>query len=302
MTDVQKTEIVKTINAAITRFGSANKFAINCGVSAATLSQMRNCEWENISVGMWQKVAAKSGYSYSTWNIAETTNYKLVQKVLNEAKEECLFVPISYPAGSGKSAGLKAWIRNNPSFNFYVECKEWGKRDFLKNLITQLGMELPRTYATLDMLTNIVINFFIERRDYKPTLILDQANSLSPTALKVIIHIFNALEDEMSLIICGTENLKKTIDAGVKYNKDGYDEISSRFGRKFIQLLGAHKKDVALICEANGVFDKKLHTAIFNECEPKQKKIGTQFIPVVEDMRRLKRIIKREQIKSKDIV
>lgn len=300
MTNVQKTEIVRTINEEISRIGSANKLAIKCGVSAATLSQMRNCEWDNISAEMWQKVANKSGHTFSKWNIAETTNYKLIHKTLREAKEECLFVPIAYRAGSGKSAGLKTWMQSeSQGFVYYLECRGWGIKEFLRNLLQELGVDKPRRHATNDQLLKMVIDFFIERRIYKPQLILDQANSLRPIALRVIIHIYNALEDEMSMIICGTQNLEKTIERGVKCNRDGYDEIDSRFGRKFIYLLGANINDVRMICNANGVFDKKKQLTIFKECDPIQKKIGGKFIEFVEDMRRLKRIVQRENIKNK---
>ena len=299
MTNIQKQEIVTTINTEISRLGSGNKFANKCGVSAATLSQMRNSEWELISDQMWLKVANKSGHTFSTWQIAETTNFRMMQKVLTEAKQECLFVPVSYPAGAGKTAGLQGWIKANEGFNYLLKCRDWAKREFIENLIAEIGLEVPKGYISIDKLGLIVIDFFIERRNFMPSLLLDQANSLKPSALKFLIHLYNELEDEMSVIIVGTENLEKEIKRGVRYNKHGYDEIDSRFGRNYIHLIGATKKDVAMVCQANGVNSKKLHTDIFNECNPIAKKIGGQIIKVVEDMRRVKRIIKREKIKLK---
>lgn len=303
MTDNQKIEIVKTIREEIQRIGSANKFAVKCGVSSATISQMCNCEWGKISVSMWQKVANESGHTFSRWNIAETTNYKLMNKMLREAKEECLFIPISYRAGSGKSAGLKAWLQSESTgFIYYLECRNWGVKEFLINVLKTLGVNVSRAHKTADQLLKIVIDFFIERRIYKPQLILDQANSLRSIALGSIIHIYNALEDEMSIVICGTDSMKKTIQRGVKYDRVGYDELESRFGRKYFQLLGANINDVRLICTANGIIDKKNQMNIFKECDPVQKKIGGAFIEYVEDMRRLKRIIQREQIKLKQSI
>ena len=299
MTNIQKQELVAAINREISRLGSGNKFANKCGVSSATISQMRNNEWDLISDNMWLKVANKSDHTFSTWQIAETTNYRIMQKVLNEAKQECLFVPISYLAGSGKTEGLQGWIKVTEGFNYMLKCREWAKREFIENLITELGMEVPKGYTSIDKLGQIVINFFIERRNFKPALLLDQANSLKPSALKFLIHLYNELEDEMSVIIVGTENLEKEIKRGVQYNKHGYDEIDSRFGRNYIHLVGARKNDIALVCEANGISDPKTHTDIFNECTPITKKIGKQIITVVEDMRRVKRIIKREKIKLK---
>lgn len=300
MTNLQKSDIVITINAEINRIGSANKLANKCGVSSAIISQMRNEDWELIRDTMWMKVANKLGHTFSNWQIAETTNYKMMQKVLNDAKEECLFIPISYPAGSGKTEGLKGWIKtNNWDFNYMLKCREWAKREFIENLIQELGLEIPKGYVSIDKLGQVVIDRFVELKNHRPTLILDQANSLKPSALKFLIHLYNELEDEMSVIIVGTENLEKEIKRGVRYNKDGYDEIDSRFGRNYIHLIGATQNDVAKICEANGVNEKSIHKSIFNECEPTIKIVGKQQMKIVEDMRRVKRIVKREKIRLK---
>ena len=154
-------------------------------------------------------------------------------------------------------------------------------------------------------MAQVAIDRFIEIKQYAPMLILDQVNSLKPSVLKFLIHLYNALEDEMSVVIVGTENLEKQIKRGVKLDRDGYDEIDSRFGRNYIHLLGAFKSDVAKICQANGLMDKALHKAIYQECGPAVKSVGEEEakvqIEVVEDMRRVKRAIKREQITAKGI-
>ncbi|WP_136464919.1 ATP-binding protein [Flagellimonas onchidii] len=301
MTNLQKSGIVTTIENEIHRIGSANKFANKCGASPAIISQMRNGEWERISNGMWHRVASRSGHVFSNWQIAETTNYRLMQKVLNDAKGECLFVPVSYRAGAGKTEGLKGWMRfNNRDFNYMLKCRQWAAREFIENLIQELGLEIPKGYMSVDKLGQVAIDRFIELKEHIPLLALDQANSLKPSALKFLIHLYNELEDEMSVVIVGTENLETEIKRGVRYNKHGYDEIDSRFGRNYIHLIGSTKTDVAAICEANGITDKKLHKDIFDECGPRPKKVGDQFIHVVEDTRRVKRIIKREKIKLKN--
>ena len=143
-----------------------------------------------------------------------------------------------------------------------LKCREWAKREFIENLIQEIGMEVPKGYVSIDKLWQVVINRFIQTKKHKPTLILDQANSLKPSALKFLIHLYNELEDEMSVIIVGTENLEKEIKLGVRYNKDGYDEIDSRFGRNYIHLIGSTQNDVTKICEANGIAQKSLHKTI----------------------------------------
>ena len=306
MTELQKHDVLKAIEREISNIGSANKCANKCGVSPALVSQVRKGEWKLVSDAMWLKLAGKLGVSWSGWQIAETANYKQMQKVLTEAKQERLFVPVSYPAGSGKTVGINGWLARNEGYNYLIRCREWTRSEFIINLIREIGLEPPKRQKTIDQLAQVAIDRFTEIKQYAPMLILDQANSLKPSALKFLIHLYNALEDEMSVVIVGTENLEKEIKRGVKLDRDGYDEIDSRFGRKYIHLLGATKSDVAKICQANGLMDKALHKAIYKECGPAVKSVGEEEakvqIEVVEDMRRLKRAIKREQIKSRDVI
>lgn len=296
MTNVQKNEIVETIEAAIDLLGSANKVAVRCKVSSGTISQMRNKNWELIREDKWLQVATLLHHDFSDWVIVPTTNYRMMKSAIFEAKNECYFLPIADKAGCGKTTGIKGFIKDSETtHNYTIVARQWAAREFLENLLVSLGLEVPRGYQSVDSLGQLVINFFIERKNMKPTLIIDQANSLKASAIKFIIHLFNAMEDMMSLIIVGTEALEKEIKRGVRYQKDGYDEIDSRFARNYLKLFGNTKEDIKKMCAANGVSDVKTQSAIFKELKPIPKMLKTQTIFVVEDSRRIKRIIKRER-------
>jgi hypothetical protein len=300
MTNLQKKEIVITIENAITNLGSANKVAIKCGVSSATISQMKSENWDLIRDDLWLKVASALGHNFSEWKVAPTTNFKMMQSAIGTAKKQKLFIPIAYNAGAGKTEGIKGFIATSSEpYNYFLKCRQWAAREFIENLLLNLGLAIPRGYNSIDSLGQTVIDFFVERKMYAPTLILDQANSLKASAIKFIIHLYNELEDEMSLIVVGTEALEVEIKRGVRYNKGGYDEIDSRLGRNYIKLIGNTLNDTRRICEANGIIDKKQQKSIFDECRPKYKmvEIGgskTQIL-VVEDTRRIKRIVIRER-------
>ena len=130
-------------------------------------------------------------------------------------------------------------------------------------------------------------------------LIIDEADKLKAPALRFLIPLYNRLEDKMGLVILGTENLEKEIKNGVRLQRKGYDEIDSRFGRNYIHLNGATKNDVAKIAIANGIADKKIHKDIFDKCRPVNKLIGKQNVKVVEDLRRVKRVIKSQLLTLK---
>lgn len=295
MTNLQKNDVKKAISQEIERLGSANKVAAKCRVSAATISQINNDNWTLIRVEMWQRIASALSVKFSGWQIAEIGTYKSITTVLDDAKSECLFIPVSEKAGSGKSETVDSYAHNHRSEAvFAIRCDEWAKREFLENLCSSLGIEVPGRNISVYQLGLKVIEFFVSRSHQKPLLIIDEADKLKAPALRFLIPLFNRLEDRMGVVILGTENLKKQIKRGVRLQKKGYDEIDSRFGRNYIELIGATKGDIVKIATANGINDKKTHRMIFKECKPINKMVNKRNVKVVEDLRRVKRIIKRQ--------
>lgn len=294
MTNVQKNEIVTAIQREIVALGSANKVSVKCEISNATISNMVNENWDLIKIEMWLKVAGKLGVQFSGWQIAETTNFKMMNHVLTDAKNASLFIPVSEKAGAGKTAAIEVFTQANSDSVYRIRANEWAKREFLTALALSLGIEIPKGVISVYQLGNKIIEFFKDRAFQKPLLIIDEADKLKAPALRWLIAFFNELEDIVGVVISGTENLEKEIVKGVKMQAKGYDEIASRFGRNFVHLIGSTMKDVELICQANGIDNKETITKIFNECSPVPMVVSNQTFKVVKDMRRVKRVIKRE--------
>jgi type II secretory pathway predicted ATPase ExeA len=303
MTNLQKTAIVHAIDNEKERLGSYGQVATKADVSTATISQMRNNNWELIKDEMWLKVGKALGYNDSEWQIAETINYRKVTKICNDAKNYNLFMIITDKAGIGKSAPLKSYSQSNIDNGvFYIRCREWAKREFLTELCTMLGIDLGKSYMHVDKLGMKVVEFFRKRKGIKPLLIVDEADKLKDSALRWFIHLFNETEDEMSLIIAGTPHLEHRITRGVKLKKLGFDELESRFGRAYINLIGATLDCTKKICTANGITDAQVQKRIFDELKPVFKEVAigadqVQNVKVVDDLRRLKRTVIREKIR-----
>lgn len=298
MTNVQKTQIVEAIQREITSLGSANKVSVKCEVSNATISNMVNSKWELIKVEMWMQVASRLNVHFSGWQIAETTNFKMMWRVLSDAKNNSLFIPVSHKAGSGKTAGIEQFAKAHSESVYVLRADEWAKREFLTALASTLGIEIPKGVFSVYQLGTKISTFFNERAFIKPLLIIDEFDKLKDPAKRWVISFFNRIEDKAGLVIAGTEHLEKDIKRGVRMQSKGYDEIDSRFGRNYIHLLGATQKDIELICQANGITDKAKVSDIFKECSPVPIVVGSdaqrQTLKVIEDMRRVKRVIKRE--------
>ncbi|WP_139420933.1 ATP-binding protein [Chryseobacterium mulctrae] len=302
MTNLQKNEIIQLIETETQRLGSQKKVSTKCEVSAATISQMVNGNHELIKPEMWLKVGFALGYDQSEWQIAETLGYRKVANICTDAKNEAFFMMLSSPAGMGKTAPLKTYFElNSDNEVFYIKCREWAKREFLVELCKSLGIDSTKYYVHVDKLGAKVSEFFNQRKGKKPLLIVDDAGKLRDSALRWFIHLFDENEDNMGCLIAGTEYLEKRIRDGVRLKKLGFDEIESRFGRTYLGLIGTTQKDTQLICTANGIHDKALQNQLFSECNPLKKTLktrdGNQTIEVIDDLRRLKRVIKREKLK-----
>lgn len=301
MTQQQKNEVVQLIETEIGRLGSQEKVSKKCQVSPATLSQMRAGNWTNIADSMWSKVASALGYRPQGWQMADIRSTRMIQHILDNSKRNSLFMAVSHRAGSGKTSGLKAYEAANRSSNvFYLSCREWARREFLQNLALNLGLEGGSKAMSMDALLMAITEFFKARANQRPLLILDEADKLKGPALRSLITLYNECEDTLGLVISGTDALAKQMQADARHNRKGAEELLSRFGRRFLNLVGATIADVTQICTANGVSDKAVIEAIFKECEPVNRMLAGAPVMVVEDLRRVKRAVQRELMKQMD--
>lgn len=280
------------------KLGSLSAVAVKCDVSEATISLILNGKYEAEGDTIFIKIINVLGQADTAWNTVPTINATSIMKIAAEARKKSLFVAISEKAGSGKTASLKRYYAESTVGVYYIQCREWSKREMLRQFCKNLGIAIPTGYITNDELGELIFEYFSKRVRQKPQLIIDEADKLKPSALRFMIPLFNEHEDKLSVIIAGTENLEKEIKRGVSYAKKGYDEIDSRFGRNFIHLIGATFSDVKAICSANGIKDVATQKEIFEECGTVQKTVENRHISVVEDLRRLKRIVQRHQLQN----
>lgn len=300
MTLNQKNEIARLVKDQIDVLGTFRAVANKAGCSEATVSQIVNNNWEQIADRMWLKIAGNLGWKNSGWQVIDTTNTKIITQVFQDAKNHGLWMAISDVAGSGKTESCNIFEGQKASGVYVLRCWEWGKRAFLKEVCRILGIGERRGYVDSNDLMRDIVDYFKQRTQLKPLLIIDEADKLRPGALRNMIPLYNELEGSLGVVILGTENLKKEIKRGVNFSVKGYDEIDSRFGRNFIKLAGVTKTEIALICKANGITDNKTQTDIFNECTPRQRLLAGRSIMVVEDLRRVKRAVQRELMKQQE--
>lgn len=273
-------QITQDLKAFCEKAGSQNKASkmLN-GVSSATISQILNGNIELVAESMWTNIEKqlKSKANKKEWQIVETSNFKKLFRLFQDAQEHANVFGIVGDAGTSKSESVKQYKLDNENV-FTLSCSEfWNKKYFLQELLQAMG----RDYSglTVSEMMNEAINQLLKKES--PLIILDEADKLTDQVLYFFITLYNKLEDNCGIILIATDHLQKRILRGLKINKKGYKEIFSRLGRKFIELKGVNFTDVAQVCQANGIDNNQTIKKIWEDCEG--------------DLRRVKRKIHAEK-------
>ena len=250
------------------------------GVSAATVSQILNGNWDLISDDMWRTVGNQIGYDPRNWVVIETEGYRRMTQVLTDAQRHSLVMAVTGDAGCGKSQAIKGYAGSNRNV-IALSCSEyWNRKEFLGELLQSLGTE-PGGSTVADMMREAIRQ--LKRRE-GVLIVLDEADKLSDQVLHFFITIYNKLEDTVGIVLCATQYLKKRIERGVVNNRKGYKEIYSRIGRKFIPMPVVNRGDIKAVCTANGLEDRREIERIIDDAD--------------NDLRRVKRLVCALKLKS----
>jgi len=270
MNRLKKEQIVNSLYVYCDRYGSQNKAANSLkNVSAATISQMLSVKWELISDEMWRSVASQIGVKLKEWNLVDTDTLLDLSKVLKDSKDDSQVMAAVGKAGSGKSTSIDHF-RSCHKNVFALKCNSfWNKKTFLSEILKEMGIEY-RGLTESDMMSEAIHNI---TRMENPLLIFDEADKLSDASLYLFISLYNSIEEECGIVLCGTHHLEKRLLNGVSLNKKGYSEIWSRIGCKCIHLDGVSASDIVLICEANGVTEQRLIQKVIEDSETDLRRV-----------------------------
>jgi hypothetical protein len=283
MNAIEKNKIQSLLNAYIAGFASANEAAKTLkDVSSGTISQIRSGKWELVSDRMWLNIAKQMGNRPSEWFNVKTANYETVWGLLADAQAESRVHAITGGAGWGKDTAIKDY-RSTFDSVYVINCAEYfNKKYFMTELLRLMGKQVSGTVP--EMVERAIRHINMTPC---PLIVLNEVDKLKDETLYFFITFYNLTEDKCGIAALATDQLEKRISRGLFLNKKGYQEIFSRFGRRFIELEKPSKADVRLICEANGVTDALKITEIFNSCEG--------------DLRRVKKLVQNERRKAQPV-
>lgn len=277
LTPAVKSEIQNALSIYVQSFPSQKAAAESLNdVSEAVLIQIKNNEWGKIADKMWRNVGKQLGIGKRKMILVETLDFHTMILMFTTAKEEGATFSVVGQAGSGKTAVSKLYTDMNRLNNvFRLECCEyWNKKAFLQKLLQAMG----KTYAgmnAIEMIESVVREM---RKLHQPLLILDEIDKLTDPVLKFFITLYNELNGECGFIWLSTDNIEKRMRKGISTNKNGYQELWSRIGSRFIPLHGATPKEVQAICKANGITDPEEVNKIINESNGDLRRVERNFL------------------------
>jgi DNA transposition AAA+ family ATPase len=266
MNTEHKEQIVEQL-ALIAQKTSQNKLAVKAGVSSATLSHMMSGKWELIKPELWRKVQSTLKIDLN-WKHVATRNFLIITQLLNASQKNSVSIGIAFNEGHGKSHAFKQYDRLNENV-IYVECmNHWSKKNFVRELLRACGIDAEGT-------VHYLIEKFIDhmRTLESPLVIIDQADKLKDPSLDLFMDFYNQLEGNCAFVLSGVKSLQKRIERGVRNDKQGYRELYSRIGRKFIELQKTSLDDVVKVCRGNGIEDEEIIIEQYNLCEGDLRKI-----------------------------
>jgi type II secretory pathway predicted ATPase ExeA len=121
------------------------------------------------------------------------------------------------PAGTGKTALLRALKKNLPEARYhvhYVKVTELSKRDLCREIATAVGAEPAGNYPTLVRRLQERFASFVDIDGVRPVVIIDEAHDIRPETLGLFRILTNFEMDNrlvVSLILAGQAPLKKML-------------------------------------------------------------------------------------------
>jgi len=271
MTQQDKIKVVQDLDMYILQKGSQNRVANEMvGVSAATLSQMRNHNWENIADEMWRKVASYLGSGENEWVYCEDTRNAIeLKRIYSESQRFKEVYGIIGLSGHGKTSSAKIYEQNNSNV-INIFCTSYmDERGFLSEILSKLGKE-SAGLSTSKMISKIVLE--VKSRG-NILFVFNEFDKISDKVIYLFISLFNEVEDDCGMIISATHYLEKRINRGVVVDKMGYREVLSRVGGKFFEMEPNNYLDTQKICVVNGLTDEAIIRTIYAESKGDGRRI-----------------------------
>lgn len=256
MTNEQKRQVRDALVRYASEFKTQTLAAESLqGISASTISQVKNNNWELLSERLWHHIARQVGFYCGEWQPADTSAYLLLRILLSDAQHYDMMYGIAMSEGLGKTFTAAHYARENEDVHYLAGNEHYNRKSFLDALIAETKAQKKAGSTMAEM-----IQLFTDHiaRQSEPLIIIDDAHKLKDRVLHLVVLLANNLTGKAGIVLLGNDALRDRIVDGVRLKKPGYDEIYKSIGRRFITLHTLAPLDVKAVCRANGLYDDEI--------------------------------------------
>lgn len=257
-----KSRILEAIKDRRDKFTSSAKMAVALGISGAQLSRVTRGEIENVlSDANWISIARKLEVRIGD-NIdiitAQTPVFVFITGQLALCQKGALSGLLCDHADIGKTHAAKHYAKNNRNA-VYIDCSQTkSKQKLIRQISKELGLGYTGRYN--DVYDDLV---FYLRSIPNPLIIIDEAGDLDYAAFLELKALWNATELACGWYMMGAAGLKHKIESNLGHEKVGFEEIFSRYGKRYQKITPDGKVEsddftraqVSMIARANGITD-----------------------------------------------
>ena len=259
-------------------FASRAKYAVSIGITGSDFSNLASAKWATndrlIGHGKWLRIARAVGHEFHAtekWVTARTETYLTITKQLEVCQEESLAAIFCDRAGIGKTHAAKEYANTHRNA-FYINGGLSPNRfRFARALAQAAGIDAKGSAE--DVLADFV--YYLKSLE-NPILIIDEAGDMDNSTYRLLKRLYNELEFHCGFYMIGAPDLKKRIENSIRLRKNSFEEVYSRFGGRYIQVVpnepNAQRKfledQVMKVCKANGLTDpERLHNVVTRSLE-----------------------------------
>lgn len=186
---------------------------------------------------------------YKTWqNNMPTFQSKEIISELSNSKKNCRACLIISDTGGGKTNSVKLFKKQNPEHTYVVTVGQTYKlADVVDELMKEFGIYRSMSKNMLHRKLQYMQEYLqdVKKNGGKPIIIIDEAENLKFTVLKVVKQLYDAIIDYCSITMIGTDSIIYTMTS------------RTRAGYGLPQLYRRFKAGIRYISEINKARDFK---------------------------------------------
>ena len=186
---------------------------------------------------------------YAGWENIQTIQSKEILSELLDAKEFQRAKLLISDTGLGKTNSIEMFKRAKPVHTYVITVGDSFKLVHIVDAILKmLGVEGPKNEwraGMAKMMINEKLELISEKlatignKNGKPVIILDEAENVKPSALKMVKELYDGIHKNCSIVLIGTDQILDSILNRKSKNRQSVPQLWRRFkaGTRYITTL-----------------------------------------------------------------